>query len=105
MKAWRCAMVSGWGATFLWSPGAARVMCFGDHSQGYTCFYVFKVPDVQARGGTRQLCLSLTNTAPEVRRRHPPPPRTHNKRKKKKQQEFTSCGGHLFWCFSTYQCI
>eukprot|EP00667_Euglena_gracilis_P004822 EG_transcript_4849 len=46
--------------------GDARVMCFGDHSQGYTCFYVFKVPDVQARGGTRQLCLSLTNTAPEA---------------------------------------
>eukprot|EP00669_Euglena_mutabilis_P012609 TRINITY_DN7260_c0_g1_i1.p2 TRINITY_DN7260_c0_g1~~TRINITY_DN7260_c0_g1_i1.p2 ORF type:complete len:166 (-),score=25.38 TRINITY_DN7260_c0_g1_i1:153-650(-) len=44
--------------------GEAKTMCFGDHSQGYTSFYLFKIPDAQARGCSRQLCLSLTCPAP-----------------------------------------
>jgi hypothetical protein len=46
--------------------GEAKTMCFGDHSQGYTSFYLFKIPDAQARGCSRQLCLSLTCPAPEA---------------------------------------
>ena len=56
----RCLSVESLG-------GDAKAMCFGDNSQGYTCFYLFKIPDSQARGGARQLCISLTNHAPQVR--------------------------------------
>ena len=50
----------------VWPLSQDQAMCFGATESGFTCVYLFKIQDAQARSGFRQLCLSLTSPSREV---------------------------------------